>query len=142
MMSGRNSRPAQRAFQTYLSAGGATGIEDSMRNPVQAEFLSALHLFGCFALTFSSLLHADGSVLAACPLASDIAFNIINAPVIGSPVMDELRRQAKEQCLDRSTLLGYSSYDSDNDSDRSVQSKNALADRKVRGQMLHIDSVF
>jgi hypothetical protein len=29
MMSGRNSRPAQRAFQTYLSAGGATGTEES-----------------------------------------------------------------------------------------------------------------
>ncbi len=29
MMSGRNSRPERRAFQTYLSASGATGNEDS-----------------------------------------------------------------------------------------------------------------
>ena len=66
----------------------------------------------------------------------------MNAPVIGNPVMDELRRQAKEQCLDRRALLGYSIYDSDDDSDRSVQPKNARADRKVRGRMLHIVSVL
>ena len=66
----------------------------------------------------------------------------MNAPINGSPVMDELRRQVKEQCLERSSLLGYSSYDSDNDSDRSVQHKNARANRQVRGQMLHIDSVL
>ncbi len=29
MLSGRNSRPAQRAFQTYLCADGATGKEES-----------------------------------------------------------------------------------------------------------------
>ena len=80
-----------------------------MRNPVRAEFLSALHLFGCFALTPSSLWRADGSVLAARRLASDVAFNIMNAPVIGSPVMDEVRRQAKEPCLDRRALLAESS---------------------------------
>ena len=69
----------------------------------------------------------------------------MNAPVTGSPVMDELRRQAKEHCLDRRTLLGYSSYDSDDDSDRSVQRKDARvdrADRKVRGRTWLIDSVF
>ena len=66
----------------------------------------------------------------------------MNAPVIGSPVMDELRRQAKEQCLDSRALLGYSSYDSDDDSDRSVQRKDASvdsADRKVRGRTCLID---
>ena len=71
-----------------------------------------------------------------------VAFNIMNTPVIGSPVMYELRRKAKEHCLDRRALLGYSSYDSDNYSYRSVQRKNASADRKVRGRMLHIDSVL
>ncbi len=69
--------------------------------------------------TSSSLCRADGSVLAARRLATDVTFNIMNAPVIGSPVMDELRRQAKEQCFDRRALLGYSSYDSDDDSDNS-----------------------
>jgi hypothetical protein len=29
MLSGCNSRPAQRAFQTYLSADGVTGNEES-----------------------------------------------------------------------------------------------------------------
>ena len=85
---------------------------------------------------------ADGSVLAARHLASDVTFNIMNAPVIGSPVMDELRRQAKEQFLDRSALLGYTIYNPDDDSDRSVQRKNARADRKVKGRTLRIDSVF
>ena len=79
---------------------------------------------------------------ASLRLASDVALNIMNAPLVGSPVMDELRRQAKEQCFDRSALLGYSSYDSDNDSDRSVERKNARADRKVRSRMLHTDSVL
>ncbi len=54
-------------------------------------------------------------------LVSDVAFNIIEAPVMGSPIMDELLRQGKEQCFDCSALLGYSSYDSDNDSDHSVK---------------------
>ena len=93
-------------------------------------------------LTPSSLCRSDGSVLAARRLATDVTFSIMNAPVIGSPVMDELRRQAKEQCLDRRALLGYSSYNSDDDSDRSVQRKNTRADRKVRGWMLHIVSVL
>ncbi len=82
------------------------------------------------------------SVLAARRLASDIAFNIMNAPVVGSPAMDELCQQGKERCLDHSALLGYSSYDSDNDSDHSVQRKNVRKDRKVRGRTLHIDSVL
>jgi hypothetical protein len=67
---------------------------------------------------------------------------MMNAPVIGSPVMDELSRQAKEQSLDRRALLSYSSYDSDDDSDRSVQRKNTRADQKVRDQMLPIVSLL
>ncbi len=70
-------------------------------------------------------------------LALDVAFYIMNTPAVGSPVMDELRRQRKELCcFDRSALLGYSSYDSDNDSDQSVQRKKGSTDRKVRGRML------
>ena len=84
---------------------------------------------GSFALTTSSVWRADGSVCAARRLASDITFNIMNAPVTGSPVMDELPRQAKEHCLDHCTLLGYSSYYSDDDSYRSVQRKDARVDR-------------
>ncbi len=107
---------------------GMPYARQEMRNPVCAEFLSALHIYGCFALTASSLWCADGSVLAARRLASDVTFNIMNAPVVGSPVMDELRRQAKEQCLDRRALLSYSSHDSNDDSNRSVQRKNTRAD--------------
>ncbi len=62
----------------------------------------------------------------------------MNEPVVGSPVMDELHRQGKERCLDPRALLGYSSYNSDNDSDHSVQSKNGSLGRKVRGRMLHL----
>ena len=39
---------------------------------------------------------------------------------MGSPVLDELLRQGKQRCYDRSALLGYSSHDSDNDSEDSV----------------------
>jgi hypothetical protein len=114
-----------------------------MRNPVWAEFLSALHLFGSIALTTSSFWRADGSVIAARRLASDTTFNFMNAPVIGGPVMDELRRQAKEHCLDCSALLSYSSYDPDDGSDRSVENARAdRAGRKVRGRTWRIDSVF
>ena len=48
--------------------------------------------------------------------ASNVAFNIMHTSVMGSPVMDALRYGSR-RCYDRSTLLGYSSYDSDNDSD-------------------------
>jgi hypothetical protein len=66
----------------------------------------------------------------------------MNAPVVGSPVMDELSRQGRERCFDRSALLGYSSYYSDNDSDHSVQRKNGRADRQVRGRMLRLVSLI
>ena len=50
--------------------------------------------------------------------ASNVAFNIMHASVMalmGSPVMDALRYEGYRRCYDRRALLGYSSYDSDND---------------------------
>jgi hypothetical protein len=45
----------------------------------------------------------------------------MHASVMGSPVMDELRRQGEQRCYDRRAVLGYSNYDSDNDSEDSVK---------------------
>ena len=50
--------------------------------------------------------------------ASNVAFNIMKASVMGSPVMDMLRDDGSRRCDERRALLGYSSYDSDNDSDK------------------------
>ncbi len=122
MMSGSNSRPAQRAFQTYLNASGATGNEDPGMSRIS------------FCITFIWLLCPYRLLSLArrwehpcSSLASDITLNIMNAPVIGSPYMDKLRRQAKEKCLDRCTLLSYSSYDSDDNSYCSDQRKKTSA---------------
>ena len=49
--------------------------------------------------------------------ASNVAFNIMHTSVMGSPVMDALRYDGSRRCYDRRALLGYSSYDSENDSD-------------------------
>ena len=45
----------------------------------------------------------------------------MHASVMGSPVMDALRYEASRRCYDRRALLGYSSYDSDNDLDDSAK---------------------
>ena len=50
--------------------------------------------------------------------ASNVAFNIMHKSVMGSPVMDALRYDGSRRCYDRRALLGYSSYDSDNYSDK------------------------
>jgi hypothetical protein len=39
----------------------------------------------------------------------------MQASVVGSPVLDLLRVEGSRRCDDRRALLGYSSYDSDND---------------------------
>ncbi len=134
MLSGRKSGLVQRKFRTYFSAGGAgVNVESGMSSH---EYLSALHLV---ALPLPPPLpRADGDVCMARCLASDVALNIMNGPLVGSPVMDELRRQGKERCFDRSALLGYSSYNLDNDSDHSVERKDGCADRKVSGRMLRL----
>ncbi len=69
----------------------------------------------------------------------------MNAPVVGSPIMDGLHLQGKEQCLDCCVLLGYSRYNRDNDSeeyDRSTERespKTSLAERQDQA-LAHADS--
>ena len=74
-------------------------------------------------LTSTSLpRRADGDQDVVRRKASNVAFNIMHASVMGSPVMDMLRSDGTRRCSERRALLGYSSYDSDNDSDKeSVQ---------------------
>jgi hypothetical protein len=45
------------------------------------------------------LLHADGEQYMARRLASNVALKIKNVPVLGSPVMDELRWPGKKDVL-------------------------------------------
>jgi hypothetical protein len=55
----------------------------------------------CIALPSQPLLQgADGEQCKSWRLASDVAFNIMNTPVVGSLVMDELRLQGKERCFE------------------------------------------
>ncbi len=60
--------------------------------------------------------------------APNILFNIMIAPFMGSPVMDELRSQGQERCYDRRPILGYSSYDLDNDLDHSIKHRTGSAE--------------
>ena len=61
--------------------------------------------------------------------ASNVAFNIMHALVMGRPVMDALRYEGSRRCYDRRQVLGYSSYDSDNDSkDSAKRLKRVLGD--------------
>jgi hypothetical protein len=132
MMCCSKSGPSQRAItsKSYLSCGGAT--ENGKSCMSSHAFLSSLHLL---ALPLPPpLQRADRDVCMATRLASDVALNIMNAPVVGSPLMNELRRLGKERCFDHSAPLGYSTYDSDNDSNHSVKRKTA--DRKVSWRML------
>ena len=70
-------------------------------------------------LTATSLpRRADGDQDVVRRKASNVAFNIMHASVMGSPVMDMLRSDGTRRCSERRALLGYSSYDSDNDSDK------------------------
>ena len=65
--------------------------------------------------------------------ASNVAFNIMHASVMGSPVMDALRYEGSRRCYDHSALLGNSSYDSDNDldsEDSAKRLKRVLGDSK------------
>ena len=70
---------------------------------------------------------------------SKVAFNIMQASVWGSPVMDALRYEGSRRCYDRSALLGYSSYDSDNDSEHSAKRmKRILGDSKYFHRHQHM----
>ena len=67
----------------------------------------------------------------------NVAFNIMHASVLGSPVMDLLRNDGSRRCDERRALLGYSSYDSDNDSDK--ESTKRWLGKSGDGKSLHCD---
>ena len=98
-----------------------------MWNPVRASLL----FFSFSKLSRPPQRRADGGQDLVRRKASNVAFNIMHASVMGSPVMDALRYDGSRQCYDRSALLGYSSDDSDNDSEDSVKRvKRVLGDSK------------
>ena len=71
--------------------------------------------------------------------ASNVAFNIMHASFVGSPVLDALRYEGSRRCYDRHALLSYSSYDSDNDSEDSAKRlKRVLGDSKYFHRHQHM----
>jgi hypothetical protein len=109
MMCGRNSGPSLGGFKSYYSSGGdSETVQSGMSLP---DFT-----FSTFPSPSSH--RADGDHCEVRRAASNVAYNIMHASVMGSPVMDELRRQGAQQCNDGRALLGYSSYDSDDDDSR------------------------
>ncbi len=79
--------------------------------------------------------------MALC-LAFDVALTIMNAPVVGSPIMDELLWEGSERCFDRSAFLGYSSYYPDNDSDHFVKCKTGHLKLQVSVMLLHMVVIY
>ena len=69
---------------------------------------------------------ADGDQCVTRRAASTVACNIMQASVVGSPVMDLLRNEGSRRCDDHRALLGYSSYDSDNDSEAASIKRRSL----------------
>ncbi len=113
-MSGRKSAPVLGGFKSYYN---------------ESEKLDSSIMHSPDFFTFSTLpsppplrrADRDQCVVRRAASTGNVAFNIMHTSVMGSPIMDELRRQGEKRCYDRSALLGYSSYDSDNDSGDSVK---------------------
>ena len=112
---GHKSAPVTGGFKYYYSSWGDSDNVDSGKSSID------------FFFTFSAIplpnphRCADGEQCVVRCAASNVAFNIMHASVMGSSVTDELRRQGQQRCLDRCTLLGYSRNNSDNDSEDSVK---------------------
>ena len=83
-------------------------------DPVRAALIS---IFSRPSYLIPPLCRADGDQCVVRRAASNVACNIMQASVMGSPVMDLLRHEGSRRCYDRRALLGYSSYDSDDDSE-------------------------
>ena len=96
-----------------------------MQNYAKCYAKSCTLAFNFLALNFFSFskpslpphCRADGEEGVVRRKASNVAFNIMHTSVMGSPVMDALRYDGSRRCYDSGALLGYSSYDSENDSD-------------------------
>ena len=81
---------------------------------------------------------ADGDQCVTRRAASTIACNIMQASVVGSPVMDLLRVEGSRRCDDRRALLGYSSYDSDNDSEAASIKRFNVKARQVSATIVYM----
>ena len=92
--------------------------------PVRAALLSIFLNPSCLMPPHG---RADGDQCVVLRAASNVACNIMQASsVMGSPVMDMLRDEGSRRCDDRRALLGYSSYDSDNDSEAASIKRRSL----------------
>ena len=81
---------------------------------------------------------ADGDQCVTRRAASTVACNIVQASVVGSPVMDLLRVEGSRRCDDRRALLGYSSYDSDNDSEAASIKRFNVKARQVSATIVYM----
>ena len=82
---------------------------------------------------------ADGDQCVVRRAASNVACNIMQASsVMGSPVMDMLRVEGSRRCDDRRALLGYSSYDSDNDSEAASIKRFNVKARQVSATIVYM----
>ena len=81
---------------------------------------------------------ADGDQCVTRRAASTVACNILQASVVGSPVMDLLRVEGSRRCDDRRALLGYSSYDSDNDSEAASIKRFNVKARQVSATIVYM----
>jgi hypothetical protein len=81
---------------------------------------------------------ADGDQCVTRRAASTVACNIMQASVVGSPVMDLLRVEGSRRCDDRRALLSYSSYDSDNDSEAASIKRFNVKARQVSATIVYM----
>ena len=109
--------------------------------PVRAALLSIFLNPSCLMPPHG---RADGDQCVVRRAASNVACNIMQASsVMGSPAMDMLRDEGYRRCDDRRALLGYSSYNSDNDSEaasikRRSQLKETRAARQVSAMIMYM----
>ena len=109
-LTGRKSAPALGGHKSYYGSGGDSDNVESGK--------SSIEFFGFQYTLTSPSRRADGDQGLVRRKASNVAFSIMHASVMGSPLMDMLRDDGSRRCDERRALLGYSSYDSDNDSDK------------------------
>ena len=104
--------------------------------PVRAALLSIFLNPSCLMPPHG---RADGDQCVVRRAASNVACNIMQASsVMGSPVMDMLRDEGSRRCDDRRALLGYSSYDSDNDSEAASIKRFNVKARQVSATIVYM----
>ena len=66
----------------------------------------------------------------------------MQASVMGSPVMDQLRHEGQRRRYDRRAVLGYSSYDSDNDSEAASIKRRSLVLGCIQNFRMRIEFAY